>query len=171
MQQVGSNQEKAAFVQFPLFSFGDCYHALSWQFQQFWRLFTKCSVKWRRRRRRRRLRRLCDGMRLQCLVQIDGLKRRVLERAAMAMASSCGVSITWGLPYHQDSHDECLRIAEAKNYLSINLHDEVEESDDVPFSGMKCRDQVLDLTKMCRFSFRLPRICLEYLCSMGCDRG
>lgn len=26
----------------------------------------------------------------------------------------------------------------AKNYLSINLHDETEESDDVPFSGMKC---------------------------------
>lgn len=26
----------------------------------------------------------------------------------------------------------------AKNYLAINLHDETEESDDVPFSGMKC---------------------------------
>lgn len=28
-------------------------------------------------------------------------------------------------------------ITKAKNYLSIDLHDEVEESDDVPFSGMK----------------------------------
>eukprot|EP00435_Cladocopium_sp_Y103_P031418 s1204_g7.t4 len=29
--------------------------------------------------------------------------------------------------------------ASAKNYLSIDLHDEVEESDDVPFSGMKLK--------------------------------
>ena len=29
------------------------------------------------------------------------------------------------------------RMSEAKNYLSLGLHDEVEESDDVPFSGMK----------------------------------
>ena len=28
-------------------------------------------------------------------------------------------------------------VTKAKNYLSIDLHDEVEESDDVPFSGMK----------------------------------
>lgn len=43
-----------------------------------------------------------------------------------------------GLRFLKFDYLDCLDgITKAKNYLSIDLHDEVEESDDVPFSGMK----------------------------------
>ncbi|CAJ1331370.1 unnamed protein product, partial [Effrenium voratum] len=54
---------------------------------------------------------------------------------------------------------EFLHERQAKNYLSLGLHDEVEESDDVPFSGMKLKpyfhlkkSEVLDQVKKMGFA-------------------
>ena len=79
--------------------------------------------------------------------------------------------------------DYLARITEAKNYLSIDLHDEVEESDDVPFSGMKpgapswiCVDlsyltmklDLLNFSKKSEFAFvsSLFLLCLFFISSL-----
>lgn len=56
---------------------------------------------------------------------------------------------------------------EAKNYLAIDLVDEVEESDDVPFSGMKSRAQ--SLTEDWEPN-NLNEACHEKVRSLGVER-